>query len=166
MRRLTSPAASVMTEPDFPSASYHNHSRNSLPRKSLGSGPLRTHGYSGYWDSPSGPWTKRLRYVKVRDRTSYQFALASAAVALDLDGDQVRSARIALGGVATVPWRSLEAEQSLHGKPLNEQTAREAAEIAFAQAQPRAHNRFKVNLGKQTLIRTLLETRDMKVASA
>jgi xanthine dehydrogenase YagS FAD-binding subunit len=115
---------------------------------------------------PSGPWTKRSRYVKVRDRTSYQFSLASAAVALDLNGDQVRSARIALGGVATVPWRSLDAEQSLHGKPLNEQTAREASEIAFAQAKPREHNRFKVNLGKQTLVRALLETRDMKLASA
>jgi xanthine dehydrogenase YagS FAD-binding subunit len=115
---------------------------------------------------PAGPWTMRSRYVKVRDRTSYQFALASAAVALDLNGDAVRSARIALGGVATVPWRSTEAEQSLHGKPLNEQTAHAAAEIAFADAKPREHNRFKVALGKQTLTRALLETRDMKVASA
>jgi len=114
---------------------------------------------------PSGPWTRQSRYVKVRDRTSYQFALASAAVALDLNGDQVRSARIALGGVATVPWRAAEAEQSLHGKPLNEGTAQEAAEIAFAQAKPREHNRFKVDLGKQTLVRALLETRDMKATS-
>jgi xanthine dehydrogenase YagS FAD-binding subunit len=71
-----------------------------------------------------------------------------------------------LGGVATVPWRSLEAEQSLHGKTLNEQTAREAAKIAFAQAKPRERNRFKVDLGQQTLVRALLETRDMKLASA
>jgi xanthine dehydrogenase YagS FAD-binding subunit len=115
---------------------------------------------------PAGPWTRRSRYVKVRDRTSYQFALASAAVALDLDGDAVRAARIALGGVATVPWRASEAERSLAGKNLNEQTARTAADIAFADAKPREHNRFKVELGKQTLVRALLETRDMKFASA
>jgi xanthine dehydrogenase YagS FAD-binding subunit len=115
---------------------------------------------------PAGPWTRRSRYVKVRDRTSYQFALASAAVALDLDGDRVRTARIGLGGVATVPWRAAQAEQSLAGKALDEQTARAAAEIAFANATPREHNRFKVELGKQTLVRALLETRDMKVAGA
>src|ERR1700728_324266 len=62
---------------------------------------------------PSGPWTKRSLYLKIRDRQSYEFALASAAVALDMDGSKVREARIALGGVATVPWRSLEAEAAL-----------------------------------------------------
>jgi xanthine dehydrogenase YagS FAD-binding subunit len=115
---------------------------------------------------PAGPWTRRSRYVKVRDRTSYQFALASAAVALELEGDRVRTARIGLGGVATVPWRAIEAEQSLAGEALNEQNARAAAEIAFANAAAREHNRFKIELGKQTLVRALLETRDMKVASA
>jgi xanthine dehydrogenase YagS FAD-binding subunit len=114
---------------------------------------------------PSGAWTRRSRYVKVRDRTSYQFALASAAVALDLDGDAVRTARIALGGVATVPWRASEAERLLVGKRLNEQVARAAADSAFTDAKPREHNRFKVELGKQTLVRALLETRDMKLAS-
>ncbi|AGB47740.1 aerobic-type carbon monoxide dehydrogenase, middle subunit CoxM/CutM-like protein [Mesorhizobium australicum WSM2073] len=114
-------------------------------------------------DVPAGPWTRRSRYLKVRDRESYAFALASAAVALDLDGNNVREARIALGGVATVPWRAREAEAVLHDKMLDEAMARAAAETAFADARPRGHNAFKIELGKRTLVRALLETRDMKV---
>lgn len=113
---------------------------------------------------PAGPWTRRSRYVKVRDRQSYQFALAAAAVALDMSGDTVREARIGLGGVATVPWRSREAEAALRGKPLDEASATAAAEAAFAGAQPRKHNAYKVALGKSTLVRALLETRQMRVA--
>lgn len=112
---------------------------------------------------PARPWTRRSRYVKVRDRDSYAFALASAAVALDLDGDTVREARIALGGVATVPWRARAAEDALRGRALDESAAAEAAGIAFAEARPREHNAFKVPLGRRTLIRALLEARDMKV---
>ncbi len=112
---------------------------------------------------PAGPWTRRSRYVKVRDRQSYQFALTSAAVALQLDGDTVSEARIALGGVATVPWRAHEAEAVLKGKVLNEGTAGKAAEVAFAGAQPRTYNAFKVPIGKQTLVRALLETQAMRV---
>ncbi|RVA57842.1 xanthine dehydrogenase family protein subunit M [Mesorhizobium sp. M7A.F.Ca.US.001.01.1.1] len=107
-------------------------------------------------------WSSRSRYLKVRDRESYAFALASAAVALDMDGETVRSARIALGGVATVPWRAREAEDALQGKVLDEAAAQEAAEAAFADAKPREHNAFKIPLGKRTLVRALLETRDMK----
>ncbi|TPJ53123.1 xanthine dehydrogenase family protein subunit M [Mesorhizobium sp. B2-6-4] len=112
---------------------------------------------------PAGAWTRRSRYLKIRDRQSYAFALASAAVALDLDGETVNEARIALGGVATVPWRARAAEEILRGKVLDEAAAAEAAEAAFAEAQPRRHNAFKIELGKRTLIRGLLETRDMKV---
>lgn len=112
---------------------------------------------------PAGPWTRRSHYLKVRDRASYAFALASAAVALDMDGDSVRAARIALGGVATVPWRARQAETVLAGRALDEDSARAAAEAAFAGAQAREHNRFKVTLGQETLVRALLETRDMKV---
>ncbi|TPM07294.1 MULTISPECIES: xanthine dehydrogenase family protein subunit M [unclassified Mesorhizobium] len=112
---------------------------------------------------PAGAWTRRSRYLKIRDRQSYAFALASAAVALDLDGETVNEARIALGGVATVPWRARAAEEILRGKVLDEAAAAEAAETAFAEAQPRRHNAFKIELGKRTLIRGLLETRDMKV---
>jgi xanthine dehydrogenase YagS FAD-binding subunit len=111
---------------------------------------------------PLGPWSSRSRYLKIRDRESYAFALASAAVALDMDGDTVREARIALGGVATVPWRASAAEDVLKGKVLDEATANKAAEAAFAEAKPLAFNGFKISLGKSTLARALLETRDMK----
>lgn len=111
---------------------------------------------------PPGSW-QRSRYVKVRDRESYAFALAAAAVALDLEGGRVRDARIALGGVATVPWRAREAEHSLIGVALDETSARAAARIAFAGAVPHRHNAFKIPLGQQTLVRALLEARDMEV---
>lgn len=107
-------------------------------------------------------WFRRSRYVKVRDRASYEFALASAAVALDLEGDSVREARIALGGVATVPWRAREAEESLRGKQLDQASAQLAADIAFARARPLADNAFKVTLGRQTLVRALLETASLE----
>ena len=114
---------------------------------------------------PAGPWTRRSRYVKVRDRESYQFALASAAVALDLQGSRVvQTARIALGGVATVPWRSREAEAALAGQPLTEASATAAAEAAFAGAKPREHNAFKVTLGKRVLVRALLEAGQLTTA--
>jgi xanthine dehydrogenase YagS FAD-binding subunit len=112
---------------------------------------------------PAGPWTARSRYVKIRDRQSYQFALASAAVALDLDGDTVREARIALGGVATKPWRAREAEDALRGKPLDEAAAMRAAEIAFRDAKTQEHNAFKVPAGKQAVVRALLETKAMTI---
>lgn len=112
---------------------------------------------------PAAPWTRRSHYLKIRDRQSYQFALASAAVALAMDGERVQEARIALGGVATVPWRAHEAEAALAGKTLDEPAAQVAAEAAFAGARMREHNAVKLPLGKQTLIRALLEARDMKV---
>jgi xanthine dehydrogenase YagS FAD-binding subunit len=111
---------------------------------------------------PSGPWTKRSLYLKIRDRQSYEFALASAAVALDMDGSKVREARIALGGVATVPWRSREAEAALAGKELTEDTAQAAARAAFAGAKPRVHNAFKIALGQSTLMRALLQAAAME----
>jgi len=113
---------------------------------------------------PAGPWTRRSRYLKIRDRQSYQFALTSAAVALDMSGSVVREARIALGGVDTVPWRSREAEAALRGKPIDEATVTAAAAAAFAGAQPRKHNAYKVALGQNTLVRALLEVRQMRVA--
>jgi xanthine dehydrogenase YagS FAD-binding subunit len=112
---------------------------------------------------PAGPWTRRSHYVKVRDRESYEFAVASAAVALQMDRELVREARIALGGVATVPWRAREAEEILKGKVLNVALAEKAASAAFADARVRAHNAFKVTTGKQTLIRALMETQAMEV---
>lgn len=112
---------------------------------------------------PAGAWTRRSHYLKIRDRESYQFALASAAVALDLQQGVVREARIALGGVATVPWRAREAEAALAGRRLDEASATAAAAAAFATAQPREHNAYKVVLGQRTLVRALLEAAEMRV---
>jgi xanthine dehydrogenase YagS FAD-binding subunit len=90
-------------------------------------------------------------YLKIRDRESYAFALASAAVALSLDGETVREARIALGGVATRPWRASDAERSLIDKPLTGGTARAAGEAAFRNARPGRDNRFRIELGIRTV---------------
>ena len=124
----------------------------------LSAGELITH-----IEVPAGPWTARSRYLKIRDRDSYQFALASAAVALHLEDGVVREARIALGGVATVPWRAREAEALLTGKRLDEALAQRAAEAAFAGARIGRHNAFKVPLGKRTVVRALLEVHTMGV---
>jgi xanthine dehydrogenase YagS FAD-binding subunit len=107
------------------------------------------------FDIPVTGWTRRSVYLKIRDRESYEFALASAAVALDLEGGRVREARIALGGVATRPWRAKDAESALQGKTIDDASTKAAADAAFAQAAPRQHNAFKVELGKQTLMRAL-----------
>ena len=112
---------------------------------------------------PAGPWTKRSVYTKVRDRDSYAFALASAAVALDMDGSTVRSARIALGGVATVPWRAREAEALLAGRRLDEASATAAAQAAFAGATVHEHNAYKVPLGQATVVRALLAAQAIRV---
>jgi xanthine dehydrogenase YagS FAD-binding subunit len=106
---------------------------------------------------------RRSKYVKVRDRQSYEFALASAAVALALDGDRVSDVRIALGGLATVPWRAREAEAALKDQLLSEDTVQAAAEVAFAKAEAAGDNRFKIPLGKATLARALFETAGMEI---
>jgi xanthine dehydrogenase YagS FAD-binding subunit len=112
---------------------------------------------------PPGPWTRRSLYLKVRDRKSYEFALVSAAVALDLDAGNVRSAHIALGGVATVPWRAASAETALKGKPINDETKKAAAEAAFAGARSHQHNAFKIELGKRTLMQALDQAAAMEI---
>ncbi|MGH6790583.1 MAG: FAD binding domain-containing protein [Pseudolabrys sp.] len=112
---------------------------------------------------PATPFARRSLYLKIRDRESYEFALASAAVALDLDGDQMKQARIALGGVATVPWRAHEAETRLKDMKLDEETMTAAAEAAFADAQPAAHNAFKIELGKRTLMRALHQAAELEI---
>lgn len=113
---------------------------------------------------PVAPWTRRSVYVKIRDRESYEFALASAAVALDFGDDgTVRGARIALGGVATKPWRAKDTETSLAGRRLDQGTARHAAEIAFAGARIRDGNAYKPELGKRTLVRALLQASNLSI---
>jgi xanthine dehydrogenase YagS FAD-binding subunit len=100
---------------------------------------------------------KASTYQKIRDRESYAFALTSAAVALAFaDDGRVDEARIALGGVATIPWRARSAEQSLIGQLLTEETAQRAGELAFAGARTTAQNAFKVPLGIQTVVESLM----------
>lgn len=94
---------------------------------------------------------RRSTFHKVQDRESYAFALASAAVALQFAGRRVERARVALGGVATKPWRAPATEGFLIGKTVNRETAIEAARLAFADAQPGRHNGFKIDLGIRTL---------------
>jgi len=109
------------------------------------------------------PWMRRSLYLKVRDRESYEFALASAAVALDMRDGVVADARIALGGVATVPWRAREAEEALRGQPIDDKRLTAVAESAFALARTREHNGFKVALGQRTLTRALRAAAVMQV---
>ncbi|MGV6397824.1 FAD binding domain-containing protein [Pseudomonas caspiana] len=94
-------------------------------------------------------------YLKIRDRASYAFALISVAAALDLDGDVIRGARLALGGVAHKPWRDKAAEQLLIGKPVSRDSFAAAADALLADAQPLEHNAFKVKLARRAIIRAL-----------
>jgi len=109
------------------------------------------------------PAARRSHYLKVRDRASYEFALASAAVVLDLDGDTIRAARLGLGGIATKPWRATQAEQSLTGRKATDDTFRAAAEIALAGAVARKHNHFKIELTKHTIVRAFATARNANV---
>lgn len=97
----------------------------------------------------------RSAYLKLRDRTSYQFALASSAVALVLDGTRIADARIALGGVASKPWRALEAEQALIGQPVSLELYQQVAQLAMKDARGYTHNAFKIPLGQQVITRNL-----------
>jgi xanthine dehydrogenase YagS FAD-binding subunit len=100
---------------------------------------------------------RRSLYRKARERRSFAFALVSVAVALELDGHEVRDSRIALGGVAHVPWRATRAEQVLRGRRLTEELAGEAAEAELAHASPLRDNAFKVPLARQMIVRSLLD---------
>jgi xanthine dehydrogenase YagS FAD-binding subunit len=100
------------------------------------------------------PGTKSV-YLKLCDREAYEFALASAAVVATVKGGSVSRVRVALGGVGTRPWRSLEAEQALEGKPVAISTFRAAAEAALGDAKPRTDNAFKVELCKRCIVRAL-----------
>jgi xanthine dehydrogenase YagS FAD-binding subunit len=104
---------------------------------------------------PAAAHAQRSAYLKVRERASYAYALASAAVGLDVQGGTIRSARVALGGVGAQPWRSHEAEKVLTGAPATEATFRVAAAAALQGAQPRRDNAYKVELAQHTLVRAL-----------
>jgi xanthine dehydrogenase YagS FAD-binding subunit len=103
---------------------------------------------------PPAPNSRSL-YLKLRDRASYEFALASAAVAVTVDGGKITRARIALGGVATKPWRSPEAETELTGQAATEAVFRKSADAALRDAKPQSQNGFKVELAKRCLVHAL-----------
>ncbi len=107
-----------------------------------------------YVDLPKLADGTRSAYLKLRDRASYEFALASAAVVARVEGGHIRYIRVAMGGVGTKPWRSHEAEAALTGKPANEASFRAAATAALAGAHPRTENAFKVELARRCLVRT------------
>ncbi len=106
-------------------------------------------------DLPAIPFATRSYYLKIRDRASYAFALVSVAALLDLDGGQIRSARIALGGVAHKPWRALKAERQLAGKKPDPEVFRSAAEAELADAKGYKYNSFKIEMAKRAIVRTL-----------
>ena len=100
----------------------------------------------------------RSHYLKLRDRAQYEFALASAAVVIRVNGGRIERARIAFGGVGTKPWRSREAEKALEGQAASADVFRQAADAAMAGAKPLKYNGFKVELAKRALVRTLQTT--------
>jgi xanthine dehydrogenase YagS FAD-binding subunit len=106
---------------------------------------------------PPLPFATRSRYRKVRDRASFAFAVVSVAAALDVEAGMVRDCRIALGGVAHVPWRAERAESALRGSPATEAAFAQAAAEELARTTPLPHNAFKVPLARNVVVRTLLD---------
>ncbi|MDQ0564323.1 xanthine dehydrogenase YagS FAD-binding subunit [Rhizobium mesoamericanum] len=104
---------------------------------------------------PSGPYSRRARYLKVRDRASYEFALVSAAVALEIDDGTIRSARVAVGGVGTKPWRLRACEEALVGKAADRASFEAVARLATNGARSLSHNGYKVELLPRTIVRAL-----------
>ncbi len=106
---------------------------------------------------PAKGFAKHYTYLKIRDRLSYAFALVSVAAALELDGDTITEARLALGGVAHKPWRNAEAEAALRGQPARRETFARAAEIVLREARGFRHNAFKIELARRAIPRALTQ---------
>jgi xanthine dehydrogenase YagS FAD-binding subunit len=104
---------------------------------------------------PASPMARRSHYLKVRHRTSFEFAVVSAAVALEMDGARIRQARLALGGVGTKPWRVPRVEAALAGASLDPAALRRAAAVAAEDAQGRGHNDFKIELMQRAIMRAV-----------
>jgi len=104
---------------------------------------------------PANAAARRSHYLKVRDRASFEFAVVSAAVALDMDGARIRQARVALGGVGTKPWRVPRVEAALAGSALDPDSLRSAAAVAAEGAQGRGHNDFKIELMQRAIVRAV-----------
>jgi xanthine dehydrogenase YagS FAD-binding subunit len=106
---------------------------------------------------PARGFAKNYSYLKIRDRLSYAFALVSVAAALELEGGQIKEARLALGGVAHKPWRNPEAEAALRGKATTPDAFAQAAEILLRGAKGFSHNTFKIDLARRAIIRTMTQ---------
>ncbi len=104
---------------------------------------------------PPARFAKNAYYLKARDRNSYAFALISVAAGLEMDGNTVKSAGLALGGVALKPWRMEEAEHVLAGKPADAQSFKQAADLLLRGAKGYEHNTFKIELARQGVVRAL-----------
>src|SRR6202171_4101248 len=138
-------------ERSVPIADFHLLPGNTPQRETvLEPGDLITH----VTLPPSAPGSRSL-YLKLRDRASYEFALASAAVVITVASGKITRARIALGGVGTKPWRSNEAEALLTGQPVGDRAFRRAADAALHDAKPQSQNAFKVELAKRCLVYAL-----------
>jgi xanthine dehydrogenase YagS FAD-binding subunit len=101
--------------------------------------------------------TPRSYYLKVRERSSYAFALVSVAAALEMDGNKIRQGRVAMGGVAHKPWRATETEKFLIGKEATEANFKQAADAEMKNARPLEYNKFKVELGRRAIVRALTQ---------
>lgn len=110
---------------------------------------------------PIAAVTRRSSYLKVRDRESFEFALVSVAAALHVEDGVVREARLALGGVAPMPWRARAAEDAMRNQALDEQSIALAAEVAVAEATPQPGNTFKVELARRAVVRALTTVGEM-----
>ena len=108
-------------------------------------------------DLPAQGFRTNYTYLKIRDRLSYAFALVSVAAALELEGDRIREARLALGGVAHKPWRDALAEGALRGQEANPATFRRAADVLLHDAKGFAHNAFKIDLARRAIVRALTQ---------
>ncbi|MDQ6903738.1 MAG: xanthine dehydrogenase family protein subunit M [Bacteroidota bacterium] len=106
---------------------------------------------------PTNNFQNKFYYLKVRDRSSYAFALVSVAAALETEGSTIKKVRLAMGGVAHKPWRLTEAENYLTGRTADENSFKEAANIAMKGAKPLAYNQFKVPLGNKAIVRALMQ---------
>jgi xanthine dehydrogenase YagS FAD-binding subunit len=106
---------------------------------------------------PAQGFTKNYTYLKIRDRLSYAFALVSVAVGLEMDGNTIRQARFALGGVAHKPWRDMTAEAALNGQAANQDIFMRAAELLLRDAKGYEHNAFKIDLARRTIVRALTQ---------
>jgi xanthine dehydrogenase YagS FAD-binding subunit len=109
---------------------------------------------------PAQGFAANYTYLKIRDRLSYAFALVSIAAALELDGDMIKEARLALGGVAHKPWRDAAAETALRGEKPNEGSFRRAADLLLRGAKGYEHNTFKIDLAHRAIVRALTQAAD------